>query len=328
MGKEASRAAECGLDTLSARAFLALAIAHGGQAADLAAARDILRAPAPKPGAGSWIPYDRPDSNLLLAWATIDPQAPETDRNLTSMLGARNPYGHWHNTWANGWSLLAVSAYAKSLHASADVTLTLHTHDGPQTIKLNRDTPNASRTFRLHPDLKVVLDHDAPVFVRCRLAAKPRIAPREAVTADGMAIERIHERVKPDGSTEILTDPAVGDLIKVTLRVTLPGSGTRYLVVEDPLPCVFETVNDRFASQRSAVVADANPNNWHLSHSELRDERAVFYLDYVHGPGTYSVSYLARCTLAGEASAPQAKAELMYDPTKTALTTSRTFTTR
>ena len=143
-----------------------------------------------------------------------------------------------------------------------------------------------------------------------------------------MAIERIYEKVNPDGTTAILTQPAVGDLIKVTLRVTLPAGGTRYLVVEDPLPALFETVNDRFESQRSAVADDPGRDNWHISHSELRDDRAVFYLDYVHAAGTYAASYLARCTLAGEATAPQAKAELMYDATKTALSNSRAFGAR
>lgn len=43
-----------------------------------------------------------------------------------------------------------------------------------------------------------------------------------------------------------------------------------------------------------------------VSHSELRDDRAVFYMDRVSSSGTYTLSYLARCTLTGHVYVPPA----------------------
>jgi len=65
-----------------------------------------------------------------------------------------------------------------------------------------------------------------------------------------------------------------------------------------------------------------------VSHSELRNDRAVFFLDHVWRKGTYTVTYLARCTLEGEAVAPPAKVESMYDPDHFALSASRVFKSR
>ena len=62
-----------------------------------------------------------------------------------------------------------------------------------------------------------------------------------------------------------------------------------------------------------------------MSHSELRSDRAVFFLDHVWRKGTYTVTYLARCTLAGQATAPPAKVESMYEPDNFALSASRVF---
>jgi uncharacterized protein YfaS (alpha-2-macroglobulin family) len=98
--------------------------------------------------------------------------------------------------------------------------------------------------------------------------------------------------------------------------------------VEDLLPAIFETVNSDFKSQRAAAAVATTQNSWEVSHTELRSDRAVFYLDQVGRRGTYTLTYLARCTLAGQTTAPPAKVESMYDPTNFALSPSRIFKTR
>ncbi|MBN8459260.1 MAG: hypothetical protein J0M04_15625 [Verrucomicrobia bacterium] len=307
------------------RAFLALAFAQSRKPADLATARSILASNKPIMVSDDWwMPFGTDNATKLLAWATIDVNAPETIALLDRLLNDRNPYGHWNNTWANGWGLLAITRYAKlEKTAQASANLTLQTPEGPQTITLDPKSPTAARTLALGPDLKAVLSNDQRAFVRLRLAAKPAIAPLKPVASNGMSIDRFYEKVNADGSVSTLTEPAVGDLVKVTLRVTLGSDDTRYIVIEDPLPAVFEAVNNDFASQRSMIAPGQGDGSWNVSHKELRDDRAVFYLDYVSAKGTYSISYLARCTLAGNAMAPPAKVESMYDPSKVALSASR-----
>jgi uncharacterized protein YfaS (alpha-2-macroglobulin family) len=208
------------------------------------------------------------------------------------------------------------------------VALTFETDAGTETISLTCDQPAAARSFKLTPDLKLDLTADQSAFVRLKIAAKPQIAPMQPVATNGLSIDRIYERVNADGSAQIMTEPQVGDLIRVSLRVTLPKDNTRYLVIEDPLPAVFETVNTDFKSQRAAAGIRTSENDWQVSHSELRSDRAAFFLDEIWRKGTYTLTYLARCTLAGQATAPPAKVESMYDPENFALSASRVFSAK
>lgn len=315
--------------TPAARGMLAAAIALGNPA-DAATARQVLTSKVPfNLKDDDWMPYS-PDTALeLIAWLAIEPDGPEATKTLDRMLNERNPYGHWRTTWVNGWSLVAMGRYAEHEENRAEsVALNLETNDGTEAILLSPDSPTAIRTLTLGPNLKLNVSADHSAFVRLRVASKPPVAPIQPVANNGLSIDRLYYRVNPDGSMEPLTEPKPGDLIRVSLRVTLPKDDTRYLVIEDPLPAVFETVNTDFKSQSSALGIRTSENDWNISHSELRSDRAVFFLDHIWRKGTYTVTYLARCTLAGQATAPPAKVESMYDPENFALSASRVFTVK
>ncbi|MBX3740418.1 MAG: hypothetical protein KF712_05465 [Akkermansiaceae bacterium] len=313
------------------RAFLALAYNAGGS--NPATAKSILTSKVPfRLKHDGWMRWNADDSIRLLAWSTIDPQSKETTTTLDRMIHERNPYGHWNTTWANGWGLLAMSTYAKNDKAalSGDWTAEMNPPLSSGTVTLNPENPTASATVAITPDLKLDINPKGTGYVRIKVASKPRIEPLQPVATNGLSVDRIYERIKADGSAEILTEPKVGDLIRVSLRVTLPNDDTKYLVVEDMLPSLFETVNTDFKTQGTGTGAgaDVSTNKWEVSHSELRTDRAVFFLDRVWKKGTYTLTYLARCTVPGVATAPPAKAEGMYDPEFYALSASRVFTTK
>lgn len=317
--------------TRAGRAMLAAAVASGNpdDPRRFDTAREILASKVSSERKyDGWMRWRSEPALELIAWASIDPKADETSKAFDRLLNDRNPYGHWRTTWCNGWSLVAMSMLAEHQNAGGSVAVEIEGNDGRQVVHLSPDKPTAVRSFDLGPNLKLAATCDDKAFVRLRVASRPAIAPIQPVASNGLAVDRIYELVKPDGMTEPLTEPAPGDLVRVTLRVTLPDDGSRYLVIEDPLPSVFETVNRDFESQRSAVAARTSENDWRVSHSELRRDRAVFFLDYIPRRGTYEVSYLARCTLAGEAVAPPAKVEWMYDPETFALSASRSFVAR
>ncbi len=316
----------------TARALLATAIClvDEGNEENQATARSILTSNVPfKLKNDDWMPWTADEATNLIAWIVADPSGGEATKALDKMLRDRNPYGHWRTTWVNGWSLMAMAAYAESQELTdKSTTLNFTTADGVETINLSSDQPTASRSFKLTPDLKLDLVSNNSAYVRMKVSAKPKIMPQQPVAKNGLSVDRIYERINADGTAAVLTEPKVGDLIRVSLRVTLPQDNSRYLVIEDPLPSVFETVNNDFASQKAAAGIRTSENDWHVSHSELRTDRAVFYLDQVWRKGTYTVSYLARCTVAGQATAPPAKVESMYDPENFALSASRLFSTK
>ncbi|MEI6175996.1 MAG: MG2 domain-containing protein [Verrucomicrobiota bacterium] len=318
--------------TPSARAMLAASVAKDAADADDKAkfktARQILTSKVPftQQRDDYWMPWT-PDKALeLIAWTLIDPNGPEATATLDRMLKDRSPYGHWRTTWCNGWSLIAMGLYAEhEKDRSETVTLKLETNEGTETIQLSPDSPTANRGFKLGPNFKVNITGDHQAFVRLRLASKPPVAPIQPVAKNGLSIDRTYQRVNADGSATPLTEPKVGDLIRVSLRVTLPKDDTRYMVIEDLLPATFETVNSDFKSQSTGLGVRTSEKDWNISHSELRSDRAVFFFNEIWQRGTYTVTYLARCTLAGQAVAPPAKVESMYDPDNFALSASRIF---
>jgi uncharacterized protein YfaS (alpha-2-macroglobulin family) len=318
--------------TPGARALLAAATAaeEEDNEANLAVAKSVLTSKVPfKSKNDDWMPWSADEAYNLIAWLIIAPDGPEPTKALDRMLHERNPYGQWKTTWVNGWSLMAMAEYARNQQLNdAPVSLAFETATGTEKITLTADQPTAIRSLKLTPDLKLALSSDSSACVRMNLAAKPQIVPTQPVASNGLSVDRIYERINADGSASILTEPKIGDLIRVSLRVTLPKDDTRYLVIEDPLPSVFETVNTDFKSQRAAAGISTSENDWNVSHSELRSDRASFFLDEVWHKGTYTVTYLARCTLAGQATAPPAKVESMYDPESFALSASRVFTTK
>ena len=83
--------------------------------------------------------------------------------------------------------------------------------------------------------------------------------------------------------------------------------------MDDPLPTTFECVNSDFASQSTHVRGSAD-KSWKVSHQELRNDRALFFLNRSWGGSTEKLSYLARITSSGKVAVPPAKVEAMYDP--------------
>jgi len=275
----------------------------------------------------SWMPWETDRALELLAWSSIDPEADEASAALERLVKEKNPYGDWNTTWANAWSLLAMATYAENHDEGTDATVTLATADGPKTFVLKAGEPAISMDFPLGEGLALSASSDQTAHVRVKLASKPDIAPQKPVAKDGMEITRFYERVKPDGTSEPLEKAKLGDLIRVTLQVELPQRESRYLVIEDRLPAIFETVNNDFASQAAnGNAGQTSERDWSISHSELRSDRAVFFLDRSwRGGGRQNITYLARCTMEGKAVAPPAKVEAMYEPENTALSASREF---
>lgn len=316
----------------SARALLAaaMAVSSDGQIKVLAAANELVDSKTGHIIRGEyWSPGNADIAAELIARIAIDPDSKETHATLDKLLKDRNPYGHWRNTWANGWSMLAVSQYAAGQSLSDEpVKLVLITKSGSEKITLTKDQPTAAFSFPLDRAGGMKLMSTSSAFVRMKVAGKPAIAPMAPVANNGLSIDRFYEKVLPSGQTEVLTQPALGDLIRVTLRVTLPGDDTRYLVVDDPLPASFETVNSDFASQAGGQSIQTSEDDWNISHSELRSDRAVFFMDHIYRKGTYKLTYLARCTVGGDVNVPPAKVESMYDPESFALSATQKFSTK
>ncbi len=110
-----------------------------------------------------------------------------------------------------------------------------------------------------------------------------------------------------------------GDLIVVKLHLT--GRVARHLMLEDPIPSGAEQLDS--VGNLNLDYADTSWTDWY-SAREFRDQRTVFFMDTFDGDAT--LQYAIRVQLPGEFIVAPARAELMYEPSINANTSSQHFT--
>ena len=79
--------------------------------------------------------------------------------------------------------------------------------------------------------------------------------PPQAVDR-GFRVERRYERYVSNGTSPATTAFAPGDLVRVTVSVTLRGEG-RYLALTDPLPAGFEPIDSLLQTTASDLARQA-----------------------------------------------------------------------
>jgi len=305
-----------------ARALLALAmIESGGGDADKARARTLLADnPTGVESKISWYGHAYTSATRILAWSKLDPNS-ETNRELIDeLLAMRRGPNAWGSTYSNAWPLLALTTHARSTLAELDAAKVEVRFD-EQTYQLDLADKVASGNAvfpfdgdRRNSSLTVTPSSDTPLYAHVEIEALPDLAETAPVNR-GFDITRTYQKVAPNGDLTPATELSVGDLVLINLDLTIPEK-QNYLAIDDPLPAIFEAVNPEFktqAQQKAPQSADWR-KRLYTSHTELRKDRALFFSDYVYRAGDYQIQYLARVVATGEATAPAAKIEAMYEP--------------
>ncbi|HMJ11301.1 MAG TPA: hypothetical protein VK524_07820, partial [Polyangiaceae bacterium] len=181
------------------------------------------------------------------------------------------------------------------------------------------------------------------LFYQARLRYVPSALPSSPLDR-GFYVQKTLRRVNPESLSSALTSlPDAGetrfkasDLVLADL-IVVTASPRDFVVIDDPLPAGFEAVDANLANTASWLRV---PNSGGepdavdcpgcdregddaLAHgraflsawfrSELRDDRALFFVDHM-AAGMYHYRYLARATTAGTFVLPPTKAEQMYVP--------------
>lgn len=140
-------------------------------------------------------------------------------------------------------------------------------------------------------------------------------------TDRGFRVERHYEIYRKDAASPATTTFNAGDVIRVTVAVTLRGEG-RFLALTDPLPAGLEPLEDWNLTVESDLARNATQERygkdarWHgdsFDHVEKRDDRILAFASGLES-GRHEFSYLVRATTAGTFTAPGATLEAMYAP--------------
>lgn len=139
--------------------------------------------------------------------------------------------------------------------------------------------------------------------------------PYEQVEAAGsVQVERTYTSAD---TNEVITSYKTGELLRVTLRVTLPDKGF-FIIVEDKLPGGLEALNESLNTTSHEQTLYEEPTyywqDYGYNNKEVHSDRVSFFISEL-GFGEHTYSYLARATRSGSFTALPAEVYAMYDAT-------------
>lgn len=301
------------------RALLALAILESKGSSEMVA--ELLRLSTVQNSGDEW--FWSPARSIalqMLCWTRFDAKSPRVESLATDLFNERRG-GHWWTTQGNAWSLLAMGDYLTRVERDNKAAAG-RVSWGKQTnaFTLGAKAEAKTQTFPVSLEsaaLPMRLDGltAGKLYTEVRVESYPPL--REQPAQDhGYLLKRRYAKVEDDGALSEAKDLRVGDRVLVTLDLECR-KDANYVAIEDPLPAIFEAVNPNFETQQTRAGEQLGIA-WSGSFHELREDRALFFADYLH-QGTYTIRYLARVTAAGVVTAPSAKIEEMYKPERCGL---------
>jgi uncharacterized protein YfaS (alpha-2-macroglobulin family) len=250
------------------------------------------------------------------------------------LLARRN--GRWGNTQENAAALEALVAYYRAFEAEVpDLSGTVSIGARAVGRAAFRTRSSAAQSVRLAmPDLirELAAGTEADLAVeragsagRLYYAARLQFVPAAPapVSDQGMRVERRYERFVEGGQSPASTSFSAGDLVRVTLTITLPKE-RRFVAVTDPLGAGFEAVDSWFTTTASDLARDASSQPvdgsfeawWRrggFDRVEKFDDRVQLFATRL-SEGRHEFSYLVRATTGGSFTAAGTFAEEMYAP--------------
>jgi uncharacterized protein YfaS (alpha-2-macroglobulin family) len=273
---------------------------------------------------------------VLSALARVRPEHPLLADLTRGLLAARRG-GTWRSTQETAHALLALDAYRKLSEPeepdfTAKVGLGARTllavpFEGRSLKSESRKLPMAGLVGKGSESLVFTRDGSGTLFYQARLRYARRELPKTGFDS-GFYLERRLRQVNSDDVAAVAPEAASeakfkGGALVVTDILVVTSSAREFVVLDDPLPAGFEAVDTTLLtsslrqSEHDGVCTDCDGDPDASVSSpprrELRDDRAVFFVDHM-GPGIHRYRYLSRATSLGRFVLPPARAEEMYAP--------------
>lgn len=269
---------------------------------------------------------------VVTALSELEPDHPLLPQAVRWLMTTRSQGGHWSSTQETAWSIIGLSEW---LTGSGDLEAEYRWQVALNGQALADGEVDAA-TLAEATDLRVAVSELLTEAVN-RLTIE-----RESVGGDEagnlyygayLTTYRPVEEVEPldrgivvsrqyslQGSDQPLSEAEVGDFITVKLTLVAPND-LHYVVVEDYLPAGAEALDSSLATtsltadqpQVERTGAEDQWGAWRFTHTDLRDEKAVLFADYLP-QGVYEYTYTIRASIPGEYQVVPAQARLMYFP--------------
>ncbi len=267
----------------------------------------------------------RTTAMVLLSLLAAKPQHPMLLRLVRWFVGGRKK-ADFRNTQEAAWGLMAMEEYART-HEKHKPDFESGVWLGRKRLLQSMFRRDSRKWHKTTIPMAHLMQSDSEERQRLIIAkrgrgtlyysARLRYARRtlpEKPRNHGFSVEKKIQVLKNDGKLcKTPKRPQLGDTVLVTIKVN-SSEPRRYVVIEDPLPAGLEPLDLSLATAGQSFGAH---HTWQKvsfwNHRELRDDRVLFFRDYMSG-GPLVYRYLARVTTAGKFHTPPAQAKEMYTP--------------
>ena len=265
---------------------------------------------------------------VLQALTKLDPNHPYIPKILKYLLINRRD-GHFESTQETSYYILALVDYletSKELDASYNAEVTLNNKsvlnkkfsigniEDRETVKipltdLLPNNQNNELTFSKNGIGKLYGD----ITLKYYLPAE-KIQSRN----EGMIVTNEYFRLDDKKMEHPVTSAKVGETLKVKTTIVVPDK-QYYVLLEDYLPAGLEGIDFSLETSKKSLNNQNenhywdNPVNWYFSHSEVKDDRIMYFAD-VLPKGVYEIEYFVRASIKGTYHDLPALAQETYFP--------------
>lgn len=235
---------------------------------------------------------------------------------------------HWYSTQETSWSLMALTNWltlSKEFETNYSFAIGLN---GEKLASQLATAANLSETTLLKVGLEQMLADQTNYLVLTRgegpgtlyySAYLDYTLPVKEIQPLDQGILVTRQYFPLDDPQTPITAAKRRDLVQVRLTLVVPDS-LHYLVIDDPLPAGLEAV-DASLQTSSQVPEVYQPQDyarygwgwWYFAYKQIYDEKLVMSADYLPA-GTYTITYIARASTAGQFHVLPVTAKEFYFP--------------
>jgi uncharacterized protein YfaS (alpha-2-macroglobulin family) len=266
----------------------------------------------------------------LKALNRADTNNPLLPKIIQSLLRERKG-GHYSTTQETAITLLAMLEYMEKGKELTPAYQALVDINGKNVLDSNFTSQNLFEIKETDLPLKDLLPNNLDNEVAVQKIGEGRLyfdlnlkyyLPLSELKAENEGLEVIQEYFDTSDTKmeKPLDSVAVGQNLQARMTVVVP-EDRHYVMIEDYLPAGLEGVDMNLKTSEQGLAASGQNqdcyydcyNNWFFNHSEVRDDRVMYFADYLP-KGVYEINYYLRSTSVGYFADLPAVAQETYFP--------------
>ena len=231
--------------------------------------------------------------------------------------------GRWRTTQENLYVVDAFATYLRTYESEepnfraeiklAGGTLLKHLFKGRSFTTASKEIAMAELTRGAEYPIDISKDGSGRLYYTIRMNYYPKAETK--AKDEGYSITKTIQPIRGDAPGD--NRFKAGSIAKVTLTIST-NQERNFVVVDDPVPAGFEIINTSFkTTAQNLTQEERSSGQWWYSnpfrHRELRDDRALFFADYLPA-NVHTLTYLVRATSYGTFAMPATRIEGMYEP--------------